>query len=149
MALGALAMQLVGEGYGSLAAKRKKSKLEEKVQSGDFEINDLTWLAGYYFNKKKYEKGEEYALKAYDLDSKQFEVLNILFKIYFESSKYDKALEIVEAIIKDLNRDKKEMAIHYFNCGYCHFKLGDGIKANEFKLKAQEIDYSIGRMKYK
>ena len=47
MALGSLAMQLTAIGFGSITAKFKRNKLENKINSGIVEKDDLIWLSSY------------------------------------------------------------------------------------------------------
>jgi tetratricopeptide (TPR) repeat protein len=145
MALSSLAAHLAASGFGSLTASMKRKKLEKKINANEIELDDLLWLSGYYLNKKDYFKAESFALKASEIKSKDNSVLNTLFTIYYHKADYKKAIEIVESLIEN----GKDLAIHYFNLGYCYFKMGEIEQATENKKKAEELDLSFRREKYK
>lgn len=145
MALGSLVANLAASGLGSLQASFRRKKLEKKINSGIVEIDDLLWLSGFYLEKKDYFKAESFAKKAYEIKADDYGVKNALCKIYFSKEDYSRSVEIIESIIKD----GKELAIHYFNLGYCYFKMGELEKAEEYKKKASELDSSYKNEKFK
>ena len=145
MALGSLAAHLTASGLGSLSASMKKKKLEKKVNSGEIDIDDLLWLGSYYFSKKDYFKAESYANKALEIDANNYSTKNTLFNIFFAKGDYSNAIEMAESLIENGN----DLAIHYFNLGYCNFKKGDNESAEKNRLKASEIDSAFKSQKYK
>lgn len=145
MALSSLVANLTASGLGSLAASMKRNKLEKKINSGIIEMDDLLWLGGFYLNKKDYFKAESYAKKASEIDSNNYGVKNTLFNIYYSKADYSHAIEIVESLIND----GKELSIHYFNLGYCYFKMGNIEKAEDNKNKAAGYDSRFRNEKYK
>jgi len=145
MALSGLVANLTASGLGSLAASMKRNKLEKKINSGIVEMEDLLWLGGFYLSKKDYFKAESFAKKASELDPNNYGVKNTLFNIYYSKADYSQAIKIVESLINE----GKELSIHYFNLGYCYFKMGNLEKAEECKRKASEFDSKMRNEKYK
>jgi tetratricopeptide (TPR) repeat protein len=145
MALGGLVNQIVGNGLCSLSDTLKFKKLIKMQSDGILSFEEMNWLGGYYLKKKEYIKAEYFAKKLLEVDPKNLAILNSLFEIYYFSNNYIGAIEIVQTLINE----GEDLAIHYFNLGYCYYKLGDLKKSQEYKNKAIEIDSTFSKERYK
>jgi len=145
MALGSLAANLAARGYSSITASFKRKKLEEKINSGIVEKDDLTWLSSYYYEKRDYFKAESYATKLRELTPEDPVPYNLLFNINFSKKDYRNAISIMEQLFK-LGHDSAD---HFHSLGFCYFLLGENEKADEYRLKAEALDPNLKNYFYK
>lgn len=83
--------------------------------------------------------------RALELEPNNNDAKNILFQSYYHRKDFSKAIEILDLLIND----GKELATHYFNYGYCYFKMGERKKAEENKKKASDLDSGLAKEKYR
>lgn len=145
MALGSLAMQLTAMGFGSITANIKRKKLENKINSGTVEKDDLIWLASYYLEKKDYFKAESYAKKIYDMFPKDSAPNYLLFNINFSKKDYKSAIPFMEHLLKSGN----DSAENNHSLGFCYFLIDENDKANEYRLKAESMNPKLKKYPYK
>jgi len=145
MALGSLVANLAASGFGSLTAKSKKKKIEKKINSGILEKEDLNWLSSYYLNKKDFFQAEVYANKLQEIAPEDALPKNLLFSIYFTKKDYTAAIEPLKQLIDA----GQYLDANYHNLGYCYFLLGDIEKSDEYRNKAEALDPSLKKFKYK
>jgi len=145
MALGSLAANLTAMGFGSITANIKRKKLENKINSGTVEKEDLIWLSSYYHEKKDYLKAESFAKKLYEIMPEDSSPYYLLFNINFSKKDYKSAIPFLEHLLES-GTDEPE---NYHNIGYCYWLLGENEKSDEYRLKAESINPKLKQYAYK
>lgn len=145
MALGSLAANLTAMGFGSITANIKRKKLENKINSGTIEKDDLIWLSSYYHEKKDYFKAESYAKKLYEMMPEDSSPNYLLFNINFSKKDYKSAIPFMEHLLKSGH----DSADNNHSLGFCYFLLGENEKADEYRLKAESMDSKLKKYPYK
>jgi len=144
MALGSLAANLTAMGIGSIKANIKRRKLEDKINSGIIEKDDLIWLSSYYHEKKDYFKAESYAKKLYEMMPEDSASNYLLFNINFSMKNYKSAIPFMEHLLK-LGHDSAD---NNHTLGFCYFLLEENEKADEYRLKAESMDPKLKKYPY-
>lgn len=104
-----------------LALKSEKFSNGEEIVEPSKKAKIYKNLAFILVNDNNFSDGEQYLIKAYELNPKDFDVLTMIFRLYMETNRLYRYQKYEQKALKDFPDNPRlyfNMAVVYYNLGY-------------------------------
>lgn len=128
---------------GEMSFDKKIYFLRTLVDKKYFSIYAAKSLAEQFFLNAHYSEAEEYAIKAFNEDDTNTDVMIILIRIYAKLSNWPRMVFIVSKLqradSKLLEKNAREIASYYYNAAKSALELGEDVEAIKFLESSLEL----------
>ncbi len=136
------------------------SQLNDKIENGPYDFENINKLAWSYFQKGDFQKTEDLLSGVHDEDHVRYDFINLRGRNYLAMDRYEdslrylpKWLEMIENNDEDEEEKKKRNSrrgFAYFAIGFSKYKLGDPKEGEEYISKGIEIEEAFNaKVSYK
>jgi uncharacterized membrane-anchored protein len=128
---------------GEMSFDKKIYYLRTLVDKKHFSIYAAKSLAELFFLNSYYSEAEEYAVKAFNEDDTNTDIMIILIRIYAKLANWPRMVFIVSKLqradSKLLEKNAHEIASYYYNAAKSVLELGEDLEAIKFLESSLEL----------